>query len=212
MTHVPYGDLERGAARDGPRRARRSSPSRCRAKAACPGTARVSRGAARSSPTKRARFLFLDEVQTGIGRTGTFLACEHDGVMADAIALAKGLGGGFPVGAMLCREELRGRASARLARVRRLAAIALASAAALTVLAVLDEEHLIEGARTKGEHLAPRPVGHVRRATRISWARARRRAFCARSRSTGHRVRARSSRELRDRGLLTIAGDIGPSL
>lgn len=50
--------------------------------------------------------LLLDEIQTGVGRTGPFLASEHTGVKADAIALAKGLGGGFPIGALLVGKHL----------------------------------------------------------------------------------------------------------
>ena len=44
--------------------------------------------------------LLLDEVQCGVGRTGKIFAFEHAGVQPDAIGLAKGLGGGFPIGAM----------------------------------------------------------------------------------------------------------------
>ena len=49
--------------------------------------------------------LILDEVQVGMGRTGTMLGADHTGVRADAISLAKGLGGGFPIGALLIREH-----------------------------------------------------------------------------------------------------------
>jgi len=49
--------------------------------------------------------LVFDEVQTGVGRTGKFLASEWAGVTPDIVALAKGLGGGFPVGACLATEE-----------------------------------------------------------------------------------------------------------
>jgi acetylornithine/N-succinyldiaminopimelate aminotransferase len=49
----------------------------------------------------RGLLLALDEVQCGVGRTGKFLACEHAGIAPDVAALAKGLGGGFPIGACL---------------------------------------------------------------------------------------------------------------
>ncbi|WP_415379319.1 aspartate aminotransferase family protein [Halosimplex sp. TS25] len=48
--------------------------------------------------------LIFDEVQTGMGRTGTLWACEQSGVTPDILTAAKGLGNGFPVGATLCRE------------------------------------------------------------------------------------------------------------
>jgi len=97
--------------------------------------------------------LLLDEVQTGVGRTGSFLACQAQGVVPDAVALAKGLGGGFPIGAMLCREELAG-ALPPGSHGSTFGGNALGSVAALTVLSVLDEERLIEGARTKGLYLS----------------------------------------------------------
>lgn len=53
----------------------------------------------------RGLLLVLDEVQCGVGRTGKFLACEHSGVTPDVVALAKGLGGGFPLGACLATRE-----------------------------------------------------------------------------------------------------------
>ena len=53
----------------------------------------------------RGLLLALDEVQCGVGRTGKFLACEHAGVTPDIVALAKGLGGGFPIGACLATRE-----------------------------------------------------------------------------------------------------------
>ncbi|MBI3275514.1 MAG: aspartate aminotransferase family protein [Methylocystis sp.] len=49
--------------------------------------------------------LLFDEVQAGVGRTGRFLACEHAGVAPDIAALAKGLGGGFPLGACLATRQ-----------------------------------------------------------------------------------------------------------
>ncbi len=50
--------------------------------------------------------LIVDEVQSGMGRTGTFFAFEHDGVIPDIVCLAKGIAGGVPAGATLAREEV----------------------------------------------------------------------------------------------------------
>jgi acetylornithine/N-succinyldiaminopimelate aminotransferase len=52
--------------------------------------------------------LIVDEVQTGVGRTGTFLCCEHYGLKADIVTLAKGLGGGLPIGAVLLNSKVAG--------------------------------------------------------------------------------------------------------
>lgn len=50
--------------------------------------------------------IIVDEVQTGVGRTGTFLACEQFGLKPDLVTLAKGLGGGLPIGAVLASKRL----------------------------------------------------------------------------------------------------------
>jgi len=52
--------------------------------------------------------LICDEVQTGIGRTGKVFACEHFALTPDVLTLAKGLGGGLPIGAVLCAEPVAG--------------------------------------------------------------------------------------------------------
>ena len=99
--------------------------------------------------------LLLDEVQTGVARTGRFLGSEHDGVKGDAIALAKGLGGGFPIGAMLVREKVAG-ALPPGSHGSTFGGNPLASAAARTVLAVIEEERLVEAAAAKGERVGQR--------------------------------------------------------
>ncbi len=96
--------------------------------------------------------LLMDEVQTGIGRTGRFLASDGSAARPDAIALAKGIGGGFPVGAMLTREKLADALPAGTHGTT-FGGNALASAAILAVLGILDDEKLVEGARAKGERL-----------------------------------------------------------
>ena len=87
--------------------------------------------------------LLLDEVQCGIGRTGKFYAFEHAGVMPDAIAMAKALGGGIPIGAIWVREN-----AAELfqpgSHGTTFGGTPLACAAALAVLDVIDREKLLE--------------------------------------------------------------------
>ncbi|HVW26765.1 MAG TPA: acetylornithine transaminase [Polyangiaceae bacterium] len=97
--------------------------------------------------------LVADEVQTGVGRTGKFLAFEHAGVSPDVVALAKGLGGGVPIGAMLCKADLEG-ALPPGSHGSTFGGNALASAAALAVLDTLKRDDLVQGAVKKGAHLA----------------------------------------------------------
>jgi len=56
--------------------------------------------------TKENILLIIDEVQTGFGRTGTLFCYEHYGIEPDILTLGKGIGSGFPLSAMLCKEEL----------------------------------------------------------------------------------------------------------
>src|SRR3970040_1021937 len=60
----------------------------------------------RAIADRHGALLLADEIQTGVGRTGRFLACQHEGVEPDAAAIAKGLAGGVPIGAMVCKAEL----------------------------------------------------------------------------------------------------------
>ncbi|MDH7508521.1 MAG: aspartate aminotransferase family protein [Methanomassiliicoccales archaeon] len=61
---------------------------------------------ARDLCTERDTLLILDEVQTGLGRTGKMFAFEHFNIVPDIVTLAKGLGGGFPIGAIISSEEV----------------------------------------------------------------------------------------------------------
>ena len=99
--------------------------------------------------------LVLDEIQTGIGRTGKFLACHHDDVMPDVVALAKGIAGGFPMGAMLAREKFAD-ALPPGAHGSTFGGSALGAAAALAVLKVFDDDHILESVEKRGKHLLTR--------------------------------------------------------
>ena len=94
--------------------------------------------------------LMLDEVQTGIGRTGTWFGFQHSGVMPDVMALAKGLGGGMPIGACLARG-----AAAEVFQPGNHGSTfggnPLACAAALATLAAIEEERLLDNAKLRGE-------------------------------------------------------------
>jgi ornithine--oxo-acid transaminase len=104
---------------------------------------------------KYGTLLVCDEVQTGLGRTGKFLAVEHWGVEPDMICLAKALSAGFvPVGAVACRKSVFDAVFDRMDRAvvhgSTYSKNNLAMAAGLAVLEVLDEEKLVENAATVG--------------------------------------------------------------
>ncbi len=98
--------------------------------------------------------LFIaDEVQTGLGRTGKLLACEHDGVMPDGLILGKALGGGMlPVSAFLAREDVMGVFQPG-DHGSTFGGNPLGAAVALEALNVLVEERLVERAASMGAYL-----------------------------------------------------------
>jgi len=90
--------------------------------------------------------LIDDEVQTGMGRTGKWLAIQHDGVKPDIVTLAKGIGSGFPMGALVAREGLEFRAGEHGSTF---AGGPVASAAALATIRVIGE--ILPSVIPKGE-------------------------------------------------------------
>jgi acetylornithine/N-succinyldiaminopimelate aminotransferase len=108
--------------------------------------------ALRELTTATGTLLIADEIQTGVGRTGTFLACEHEGVLPDVLALAKGLAGGVPIGAMLCTKALEG-ALPPGSHGSTFGGNALASRAALAVLETIEAEGLLGRVRELGSQL-----------------------------------------------------------
>jgi predicted acetylornithine/succinylornithine family transaminase len=107
--------------------------------------------AARAACDRVGALLVFDEVQTGVGRTGTFFAFEQTPVVPDAVTLAKGLAGGVPIGALLVRD------SAAAFQVgdhgTTLGGNPLSCAAALATLRVIDEGDLMANARDRGAQL-----------------------------------------------------------
>jgi acetylornithine/N-succinyldiaminopimelate aminotransferase len=111
-------------------------------------------------PALRARcdavgaLLICDEVMTGLGRTGSWFACQHWGVTPDVLVLAKALGGGLPLGAFVARPEVMRTLShdPPLAHVTTFGGHPLSCAAGLAALAVAERERLPARAAALGEH------------------------------------------------------------
>jgi hypothetical protein len=101
--------------------------------------------------------LILDEVMCGMGRTGTLFACEQDGVTADMITVAKGLGGGYqPIGAMLVSEAIFNAVqggSGFFQHGHTYIGHATACAASLKVQQVIEEENLLAQVNLRGQQL-----------------------------------------------------------
>ncbi|MBM4335849.1 MAG: aspartate aminotransferase family protein [Deltaproteobacteria bacterium] len=99
--------------------------------------------------------LIADEVQTCVGRTGRWLACDHAGVTPDIVTLGKGLGGGFPLAAFMATEDV-------MASIQpgdhggTYAGNPLACRAGATVLRVIEEQRLVERAALLGKDVLAR--------------------------------------------------------
>jgi len=116
---------------------------------------------------KHGALLVADEVQTGIGRTGRFLACEHWGVEPDMVLLAKALSGGFvPVGAVTMRRWIFDKMFDRMDRSfvhgSTFSKNDLAMAAGIATLEVIEEERLVERADRLGHRLTTELREHLR--------------------------------------------------
>jgi acetylornithine/N-succinyldiaminopimelate aminotransferase len=104
--------------------------------------------------------LIFDEVQTGVGRTGRWFGHQHDGVEPDVMTLAKGLGGGVPIGAIACSEKaaqgLAFQAGGAVPHASTFGGNPLACAAALAVLEIMESEALVERVQEAGQYLGTR--------------------------------------------------------
>jgi len=112
--------------------------------------------ACREACDRHGALLILDEVQTGIGRTGLMFACEREGVQSDLMTLAKALGGGvMPIGATMGTPAVWEAvfASNPLLHTSTFGGNQLACVAGLATLDVIEQEGLLERARRMGERL-----------------------------------------------------------
>jgi acetylornithine/N-succinyldiaminopimelate aminotransferase len=109
--------------------------------------------AAREMTAARSALLVVDEIQTGIGRTGRWFAYQREGIAPDVITVAKGLAGGIPIGACIGI----GAAATLLAKGEHGSTFGgnpLACAAALAVLDTIERDGLVDSAAKVGEYLA----------------------------------------------------------
>ena len=110
--------------------------------------------------TETGTILIFDEVQTGVGRTGKWFGHQHDGVEPDVMTLAKGLGGGVPIGAIACSEKAAAGLAAlpggAVPHATTFGGNPLACAAANAVLDIIDSEGLVERVADAGAYLAER--------------------------------------------------------
>jgi len=161
VSHVPYGDLDAMAeAVDDRTAAVFLEPVQGEGGLVVPPEGYLA--GVRELCDARGALLFFDEVQTGFGRTGAFLAREHSGVVPDGCSIAKGMGGGFPVGGILVTERLAGGLPPG-SHASTFGGNPLACAASLAVLRILDEEGLIDNAKAMGERLGAGLAGFVER-------------------------------------------------
>ncbi|MFC6335400.1 acetylornithine/succinylornithine family transaminase [Pseudomonas sp. CCM 7891] len=111
--------------------------------------------ALRDHCTRNGWLLMLDEIQTGIGRTGRWFAFQHEGIVPDVMTLAKGLGNGIPIGACLARAAV-----AKLftpgSHGSTFGGNPLACRVGCTVLDIIEEQGLLENATQQGERLLAR--------------------------------------------------------
>ncbi|MBD2760000.1 acetylornithine transaminase [Yimella sp. cx-573] len=150
VQHVPYGDIEAlRAVVDEQTAAVFLEPIQGEA-----GVVEGSREylrAAREITAEHGALLVFDEVQTGIGRTGSWLAHQHAGVLPDAVTLAKGLGGGVPIGALITMGAQTSGLLAAGQHGTTFGGNPLACAAGLAVLDIIERQALLQHAEEVGE-------------------------------------------------------------
>ncbi|MFE3759927.1 acetylornithine transaminase [Nocardia tengchongensis] len=167
VVHVPYGDAAAlAAAVDKDTAAVFIEPIMGESGVVVPPADYLAK--ARAITKEQGALLILDEVQTGIGRTGAFYAHQTAGIVPDVITLAKGLGGGLPIGAVLAQGPAADLLQPGMHGTT-FGGNPVCAAAALAVLRTIDEEGLLAHVETVGkilvdgiENLGHPLVDHVR--------------------------------------------------
>ncbi|MDT5020155.1 MAG: acetylornithine/N-succinyldiaminopimelate aminotransferase [Mycobacterium sp.] len=167
VTHVPYGDADALADAVGDETAAVFlEPIMGESGIVVPPDGYLA--AARDITARHGALLVVDEVQTGMGRTGTFFAHQHDGITPDVVTMAKGLGGGLPIGACLATGPAAQLLTPGL-HGSTFGGNPICASAALAVLRVLAEDDLVRRAGELGktlrrniESLGHPSIDHVR--------------------------------------------------
>jgi acetylornithine/N-succinyldiaminopimelate aminotransferase len=167
VTHVRYGDTDAlAAAVDADTAAVFLEPIMGESGVVVPPGGYLA--AAREITAQHGALLVLDEVQTGMGRTGAFFAHQHDGITPDVVTLAKGLGGGLPIGACLAVGPAAELLTPGL-HGSTFGGNPICTASALAVLRVLAADDLVRRAEVLGksvrhgiERLGHPLIDHVR--------------------------------------------------
>jgi len=110
--------------------------------------------------------LIFDEIQTGMGRTGKLFAHEHFGITPDIMTLAKALGNGLPIGAMLARKDVAD-AFTPGSHASTFGGTPIVTAAALAVLRVFEKENIVDHAMEMGTYLKKKLLQLKQKHTRI---------------------------------------------
>jgi acetylornithine/N-succinyldiaminopimelate aminotransferase len=151
VTHVPYGDVDALAAAVGDDTAAVFlEPIMGEGGVVVPPEGYLA--AARDITSRHGALLALDEVQTGMGRTGAFFAHQHDGISPDVVTMAKGLGGGLPIGACLAVGPAAELMTPGL-HGSTFGGNPICTAAALAVLRVIAADDLVRHAEVLGKSL-----------------------------------------------------------
>ncbi|WP_423184833.1 acetylornithine transaminase [Arthrobacter sp. NyZ413] len=152
VVHIPFGDIEAlRAAVDDTTAAVFLEPIQGEAGVRPLGKEYLQ--AAREATSKAGALLILDEVQTGIGRTGKWLASEDAGIVPDAVTLAKGLGGGFPVGALITFGPSTSSLLTAGQHGTTFGGNPVATAAALATLHAIENQNVLDNVLTVGARL-----------------------------------------------------------
>lgn len=152
VVHVPYDDVEAlRAAVDETTSAVVLEPIQGEAGVIAPSVDFLRQ--AREITTAAGALLIIDEIQTGIGRTGRWFGFQHAGIVPDAITVAKGLGGGVPIGAMITFGPAVSGLLTAGQHGTTFGGNPLAAAAGLAVLDTIEQEGLLAHAERMGAHL-----------------------------------------------------------